>query len=382
MTSSPAHEPPPSAEELRATFDAPAPFTVGLEEEVMLLDPATLELAPRAEEALALLEGDPRFKLELPASQLEIVTVPHPSVPAAMAELRAGRVRLAERLGGVVRPACAGVHPFSPEEGALNAGPRYDRTLREYAGIARRQLVCALQVHVAVGGAERTLGVYNALRSHLPELAALAANAPFHAGRDTGLASVRPILGQGLPRQGVPPPIASWEDLAAALDWGARAGAVPEPGVWWWELRPHHRHGTLELRVPDAQSTLAEAGAVAAVGHCLVAWLAERHDAGELAAPDPTWRIEENRWSACRHGVEGEMADLRTGGRVATRVRLHALLDALEPVGEGLGCAAELARARDLAERNGALRRRDAARRGGLREVAAELVGAFLDDAR
>ena len=381
MTSQPA-DPQPSAEELRATFDGTPPLTVGLEEEVMLLDPVTLELAPRAKEALARLDGDGCFKLELPASQLEIVTAPHAGVPGAMAELEAGRRRLEARLGGLVRPACAGVHPFSPEEGPLNTGPRYDRTQREYGALSRRQLVCALQVHVAVGGAERTLAVYNALRSLLPELAALAANAPFHRGRDTGLASVRPIVAQALPRQGVPPAIPSWEELAAALRWGARAGAVPEPAVWWWELRPHLAHGTLELRVPDAQTTLGEAGAVAAVGHSLVAWLAGRHDAGGLGEPDPTWRIEENRWSACRWGVEGELADLRTGERVATRARLHALLDALEPVAERLGCAVELERARALAERNGALRRRAAARRGGMRGVAAELAGAFLDGGR
>ena len=145
--------------------------------------------------------------------------------------------------------------------------------------MARRQLVCALQVHVAVGGADRTLAVYNALREHLPELAALAANAPFHAGADTGLASIRPKISEGLPRQGIPPAFASWEELAAELRWGRTAGALPELALWWWELRPHLSHGTLELRVPDAQTTIAEAAAVAAVGQALVVRLAERHDA-------------------------------------------------------------------------------------------------------
>ena len=150
--------------------------------------------------------------------------------------------------------------------------------------MARRQLVCALQVHVAVGGADRTLAVYNALREHLPELAALAANAPFHAGADTGLASIRPKISEGLPRQGIPPAFASWDELAAELRWGTTAGALPELALWWWELRPHLSHGTLELRVPDAQTTVAEAAAVAAVAHALVVRLAERHDAGELGA--------------------------------------------------------------------------------------------------
>jgi len=272
------------------------------------------------------------------------------------------------------------VHPFSPEEGRLNEGDRYARTEAEYGRVARRQLVCALQVHVAVGGADRTLGVYNALREHLPELAALAANAPFHAGADTGLASIRPKISEGLPRQGIPPALASWDELEAELRWGTTAGALPELALWWWELRPHLSHGTLELRVPDAQTTVAEAAAVAAVAHALVVWLAERHDAGDLGETAPTWRIEENRWSACRYGVEGGLADLRSGERRPTREVLHALIGELEPVAGRLGASAEIGTARSLVERNGALHQRDlVADRGDLRALGPWLAERFAD---
>src|SRR5207302_7619401 len=131
----------------------------------------------------------------------------------------------------------------------LNRLERYERTIREYGVRAQRQLVCALQVHVSVGDADGALAVYNAARSYLPLLAALAANAPFYEGHDTGLASVRPKLAELLPRQGVPPAIASWEAYAGALSWGAGTGAFPDPGMWWWELRPHPQFGTLEFRV-------------------------------------------------------------------------------------------------------------------------------------
>ena len=202
------------------------------------------------------------------------------------------------------------MHPFAAVLGELNAGERYDLTRDEYGDIARSQLVCALQVHVAVGGADAALAVYNGLRPWLPLLAALAANAPFHGGRDTGMASVRPKIGEQLPRQGIPPAIASWDALADALRWGAASGAVPEPRRWWWELRPHPAYGTLEVRVPDAQATVEDAAAVAAVVHALVAWLRERALAGEpLASPD-TWRLEENRWRAARWGMDAELADL------------------------------------------------------------------------
>jgi carboxylate-amine ligase len=369
-----------NGEQLRATFDAPRPFTVGIEEEVMLLDPATYELAERAPELIERLSGRAPVKLELPAAQLELITAPHDDVPAAMRELADGRRALLDGSDPLVRPAAAGVHPFSPEEGRLNEGERYERTEAEYGRVARRQLVCALQVHVAVGGADRTLAVYNALREHLPELAALAANGPFHAGADTGLASIRPKISEGLPRQGVPPALASWEELAEELRWGTAAGALPEPALWWWELRPHLSHGTLELRVPDAQTTIAAAGAVAAVAHALVVWLAERHDAGELGVPAATWRIEENRWSACRYGVEGALADLRSGERRPTRQVLHALVGELEPVAARLGAAAELAEARSLIEGNGALRQRElVARRGDIRALGPWLAEGFAE---
>jgi carboxylate-amine ligase len=264
-----------AAADLRARFDEPAPLTVGLEEEVMVLDAQTLDLAPRAAELIAA-AADERLKPELPAAQVEVATPPCASVTEAAAELAEGRRALAAAADGLgLRLAGAGAHPFAATEGELTPGGRYDAIAAEYGVVARRQLVYALQVHVAVRPADRALAVYNALRAHLPELAALAANAPFHGGADTGLASIRPTIGEQLPRQGVAPPLASWEAYGEALRW------VGDPGAWWWELRPHPRFGTLEIRVPDTQATVADALAVATVAHGLVAWLAARHDAGE-----------------------------------------------------------------------------------------------------
>jgi carboxylate-amine ligase len=368
---------PPTPEQLRATFDAAGPLTVGVEEELMLLDADSLDLLPRALDVLARTGDDPRFKAELPAAHLEILTAPAARTDEAVAALAAGRRDLAAAAGEIGRLATAGVHPFAAPFGTLNGGERYWLTAREYGLIARAQLVCGLQVHVAVGGAERSLAVYNALRAHLPELAALAANAPYLGGLDTGLASVRPKVSQLLPRQGVPPALESWDAFAAALRWGAAAGSVPEPRRWWWELRPHPAFGTLEVRVPDAQARLLDAAAIVAVVHSLTARLAARHDAGEPAPRVERWRIEENRWSACRDGVEGTLADLETGERQPTRERLRALLDELAPEAERLGAAAGLTAARELVEVNGAMRQRAAAAGGDLRSVAAWLADAY-----
>jgi carboxylate-amine ligase len=361
---------------LRAAFDVPAPLTVGIEEELMLVDPATLDLVPRASELLDRVEqagGDPRFKLELPAAQLEIVSPPLASAAAVHDFLTQARADLAGVADGLVRMGGAGVHPFAASEGELNLGERYDRTIAEYGRVARRQLVFGLQAHVAIRPADRALAVYNALRGWLPELLALAANAPFYQGEDTGLATVRPKINELLPRQGVPPVIPSWDAWAGELRWGAALGTVPEASVWWWELRPHPAWGTLEVRVPDAQATVDDAAGVVAAVHCLAHWLAERHAAGEELPAPPTWRIEENRWRALSRGLDGELADLETGLTSSARERLHSLFDLLEPSARALGCDRELGFARGLAESNGADRQRRAAG-GDARAAVAWLI--------
>ncbi len=369
----------PSATALRATFDAAPEYTVGLEEEVMLLDPTTFELAPCALELLSRLDADARFKPELPASQIEILTTPSPCVGAAVDQLAAGRRELASRIGNDFRLAAAGVSPLGSGVGKLNRLPRYAGIEREYGAVARRQLVCALQVHGSVGDADRALAVYNAARSYLPAVAALAANAPFYEGQDTGLASVRPKLAELLPRQGVPPVLPSWEEYAEALRWGADTGAFADPASWWWELRMHPRLGTLEFRVPDSQSTLADAAAIATVIQALVVWLDARVQAGEELPVMPTWRIEENRWLACRHGVEGSIIDPESGVRRSTRALLGALLETLAPTADRLGSRAGLARAAELVEINGAIAQRRIAEGTGVAGVARWLVERFLE---
>lgn len=349
---------------LRAAFEDTGGMTIGIEEELMLLDPQDLGLKSCAEELLARLGPDPRFRRELPAAQIEIGTPPARDVHELGMELREARRTLHAAAAGLAVPAAAGAHPSSPGRGQLNHHPAYAHTLSEYAPVAPRQLVFALQVHVAVGGADRSLAVYNSARDYLPLLAAMAAAAPFYEGRDTGLASVRPMLCRLLPRQGMPPPLPTWESYAAALRWGAEAGFLAGKGSWWWELRLHPRHGTLEFRVPDAQRTVEDVLAVVAVVQALVAWLAERYDEGERQLPTETWRIEENRWSACRHGVEGRMVDLVTGEATETRSELFRLLERVTPHARRLGAERHLARARELVERNAAIDQREVATEG------------------
>jgi carboxylate-amine ligase len=201
--------------------------------------------------------------------------------------------------------------------------------------VIARQLVSSVQVHLAFGDADCTLGVYHALRDLLPELTALAAAAPFAAGRDTGLCTVRPVIAAELPRQGVPPIITSWQQYADDLEWAVRGRAVGGASEWWWELRPHPRYGTLELRVLDVQATSDRTQAIVRFVHALAARLADLHRLGELLPPAPTWRIAENRWAALRDGVRGELLDLRTGAPRSTSRCLYDLIDAAERYAPG-----------------------------------------------
>jgi carboxylate-amine ligase len=201
--------------------------------------------------------------------------------------------------------------------------------------------------------------VYNALRAYLPLVAALAANAPLHDGRDTGLASVRPTISERLPRQGMPPAL-TWEGYAAAL------ARLDDPAQWWWELRPHPRHGTLEVRVPDAQASVAESAAIVAVVHALVAWLAEERD-GAAAAQEHD--LDRDRALAYREGVAGALG-----------ARVDALLDALAPVADRQGASAHLAVARSMAASGGgAQRQRASFERAGARAAVGDLVERFLE---
>ncbi len=367
------------APSMRAVFDAPRAPTIGIEEELMLLDPGTRDLAPLCEEALAALASDTRFRAELVAAQIEIATPPRNTVAGAAQVLREARGELVGAVGGRALVAGAGVHPFAAGLGELHGAARYHELATEFASVARRQLVFGLHVHVAISGAERAVAVHDALRSHLPALAGLAANAPFYEGRDTGLASVRPTIAAMLPRQGVPPALGTWAAFERALSWGEGAGVLPAKQRWWWELRLHPTFGTIEVRVADTQTTVDESAAYAAVVHALVTWLAERFDAGEALPVAPTWRIAENRWWAARHGLDASFADLVTGEREPLRVRLERLFDELAPVAARLGCAADLERARALAAGpGGASRQRAAAARGGLDALAGWLAERVL----
>lgn len=369
----------PTAAALREAFESPSACTIGLEEEVVLLDAVTLGPLPRADEVLTRCDGDPAMSAELPASQLELITPPSCTAHHAAAALAEARRRLSRAADGIGVLAAAAVHPAAAAAGVLNGAPRYRAIAAEYGWVARRQMVAGLHVHVAIRPLDVAVAVYDGVRDHLPHLAALAAAAPFHERRDTGLASVRPKLAENLPRQGIPPAIRDAEQLLDAWRWAARAGALPDVRGWWWELRLHPTFGTIEVRVCDVQATTGETAAIAGVVHALCGHLAARAAAGDLRMRcTPTWKLDANRWSACRHGVHGTLADLQTGDPAPTRRLLHQLLEDVLPAAQALGCEPQIAHAHDIIEHPAPDRHRALVARGGVGALCADLADRFL----
>ncbi len=357
---------------LRRTFESVSDLTVGAEEELLLLDPATLGPAAASQQVLAEI-GESWAHPELWSAQIELVSGAGASPADAVGDLRTARARVVEVLAGRLRIAGLGTHPFALPARDFHPGERYEAIVEQHRlGARLGALASGLHVHVAVAGADRALAVYNAMRWHAPLLTALAANAPFVGGRDSGLATVRPMLADALPRQGVGPPLASWSALEELLEWGRRTGAIPDPAQLWWECRPNLRHGTIELRSPDTQASLDDALGLVALTRALVADLCERLDGGErLPAPD-TMRIQENRWRAMRFGIGAELIDLSSDRPVPVR---ETVAEVLERVARHAAPSA-LDRVRALAARDEPAEQRQLAREHGPAAVAARAADA------
>ena len=347
-------------------------LTLGAEEELILVDPVTLEPVEEIEAVLD--RAGAHVQPELRAAQVELVTPVCATVTELGRELRSARARLVAGLGGSIRLLAAGTHPTGAGPYAITDRPRYRGIAREYGWALRRGLPSGLHVHVGLGDPDEALAVYNAARSYLPELAALTANSPFFEGSDSTLASSRLKLVEDLPRAAVPPAFATWEELASFVAWGSAGGLFPDLTYLWWDLRPRPDLGTIEFRVADAQTRHEDATAIAALVQCLVAALRLRRRAGERLAVLPEHVIAENRWRAVRDGLDAELVDGRTGAPEPVRDRLARLVLELEPYADELGCDAELAGVWPLVGRNGAIRQREVAAASGPRGLLEHLV--------
>jgi carboxylate-amine ligase len=361
-----------------------AAWTVGIEEEVMLLDPDHWTLAQRIDSLLP--ELSPRLagnvSAETHACTIELATGVHGTVRSAAVELYSLRATLAAELHGQgLRPAVAGTHPLAEgHEIEVSGGARYQLLHEGLRVLARREPTFALHVHVGVPDPELAVRAADRVRAHLPLILALSANSPFWAGRDSGMASARTPLFQSFPRAGVPRRAGSYATYVERLDVLLRAEAFPEPTFVWWDVRLQPRFGTVEVRIADAQTSVAEVAALAAFIQALVRLEATEGYADE-ALVEAHEVIEENRFLAARDGVAAKLVDPTSDTRVPAADQLAAVFEACSEHAMVLDSQAELEVAAVLATRTGAEHQRELADSHGLDGVLPELSSAFLDPA-
>jgi glutamate---cysteine ligase / carboxylate-amine ligase len=338
-----------AASVLEHRFGDGDPYTLGVEEEYMLLDPHSLDLVQHIDTVLDAIEGDElaeRINAELMQSVVEIATPVCTGAGDVMRELATlrGYVRDVGRAHGL-RFGSAGTHPFSLfERQRITAKDRYRALIDQLQYVARRELIFGMHIHVAVDDPDKAIQVVNGLLPQLGPLLALSASSPFWRGEPTGLASSRQIVFSAFPRSGPPPRFADYADYAAVVGQLERTGCIADYTHIWWDIRPHPKWGTVEVRVCDAVTRVEDAVAIAAYCQALVKLLSERYDSHE---PIPTHHrilTSENKWLAARYGLEAPLMDLATGRRI--RIPLARLvrrtLRELEPHARELGSEREL----------------------------------------
>jgi glutamate---cysteine ligase / carboxylate-amine ligase len=339
-------------------------YTVGAEEEMMLVHPPGWALAQTNESVLPALPSplNQRVQGETHGSALEIGSEPHDHVGDVEADLCSLRKQLTEVLEPMgLRAACAGTHPFAVwHDTVISGGERYERIYGSMRELARREPTFALHVHVGVPDPEDAIKLMNRMRVHLPLLLAVSVNSPYWQGRDTGLASARTPLFQAFPRVGIPRVFNDYGDYVDAVDLLVRTRSIPEPTYLWWDVRPQPKFGTVEVRIMDAQARVADSAALAA----LVQSIARLEVEVGYVSPKAIWAAEvldENRFMAARDGMDAELIDVDTERRVPVRDMLDRLLDACAPHAEALDCTEYLERVRQIARHTGAERQREQA---------------------
>ncbi len=336
-------------------FGQGEPYTLGVEEEYMLLDGESFDLVQRIDTVLAAIVGhedEARMKPELMQSVLEVATPVCRTAGDAGRELR----RLREAVRGVaadngLRVGSAGTHPFSLfERQRITARDRYRALVDQLQYVARRELIFGMHVHVAVDDPEKSIHVLNALLTHLGELLALSASSPFWRGELTGLASTRQMVFAAFPRSAVPPRFKNYEEYAEVVGQLEKTGCIADYTHIWWDIRPHARFGTLEMRVMDAVSRVEDVVAIAAYIQALVKYYSDAYDAGQETPSFHRMLVTENKWLAGRYGLEAPVMDLVTGrrNRVPVAQLIRRTLKEIEPHARELGSERELEGIREI----------------------------------
>jgi len=334
---------------LEHKFGQSDPYTLGVEEEYMLLDGQSFDLVQHIDTVLAAMHGhelEPQVNAELMQSVLEIATpVCHTAgdVMAELTKLRGYVCGVAREHG--LRVGSAGTHPFSLfEQQRITAKDRYRALVDQLQYVARRELIFGMHIHVAIDDPDKAIKVVSGLLPQLASLLALSASSPFWRGEPTGLTSSRVMIFSAFPRSGPPPRFRDYADYAEVVGQLERTGCIADYTHIWWDIRPHPRLGTIEIRICDAVTRIEDAVALAAYCQALVKHLCERYDTGEEIPSFHRILTSENKWLAARYGLEAPIMDLATGrrNRIPVAQLVRRTLREIEPHARELGSEREL----------------------------------------
>ena len=318
-------------------------LTLGIEEEYQIIDPETRELTSYITHFLD--EGvmiERELKPELHQSQVELGTKVCHTLGELYEELARQRgtiCYLAERRG--LKIASAGTHPFSHwMKQEVTPRERYYGVMEEMQVLAQRLLIFGMHVHIGIEDKNFAIDCMNVMRYMIPHIMALSTSSPFWNGRNTGLKSYRSVIFSDFPRTGIPDYFEDWSEFEGFVGRLVTTGCIPDGSKIWWDLRPHHQFGTLELRMCDACTTIDEAVGIAALLQAIVAWL------WDLRQRNMTFRvyrrdlIDENRWRAVRYGLDGKLIDWGKEAEMPARWLVRELIRLVDPYVETLGSRA------------------------------------------
>ncbi len=333
--------------------------TLGVEIELQIIDPESCNLKSASLDILHRLNGDDRIKQELTQSTVEVITGVCENVGEIRQDLKGSLERLyrvGDELG--VAFASAGTHPFAQwREQAIYPDARYHRLVDTIQWPARRLIIYGLHVHVGVESGEKAIAICNAITRFIPHLLALSASSPYIDFEDSGLASVRSKIFEGLPTAGLPFRLPNYSGFQSFMNALLNAGAIQTIREIWWDIRPHPSFGTIEVRICDAPSTLTEACALTAFIQCLVVWLSEAYDHGDMPELLMPWIVRENKWRATRFGLDADVIVDNAGTRTPVKADLARTLNHLKAFAVRLGCVSELQAIDDILDRGASYER-------------------------
>jgi carboxylate-amine ligase len=370
---------------VRIPFQPSERSSLGIEWELELVDRDTRELTSGASEILAEIapvpgEEHPKAKHELLESTVEVITGVCSTVAEAREDL-AGTVKevqaaAARRNLGVM---CSGTHPFTDwATQSISPNPRYSQLVEQMQWLARRLQIFGVHVHVGVRAPEKAIPINNALMMYIPHFLALSASSPYWMGSDTGLASARSKVFEGLPTAGLPYALSGWDAFEDYMETLISSNTIESIREVWWDIRPHPNFGTVELRVCDGIPTLDEISVVAALAQSLVESLDRQLDKGYTLPTPRMWLVRENKWRAARYGLDAEIVvDDRGQAVKPVREAILDLAEDLEPIARKLGCAEELMQVERILDRGASYQRQRAVAAGSGGDLKA-VVDALL----